>query len=156
MSAMRRFAGLISRHRAALLALACVAAAVLVPLRSLAPPSLADFMSAMCGSDGASAGSAEGNFLRANGLATSRMMTGMKIEPAGDVDEDFVAMMVPHHQGAIDMALVELRYGHNQKLARIAQEIIVTQQQEIKAMRLSVVPERLAVARDSMRAQEVP
>ena len=47
-------------------------------------------------------------------------------------------MMVPHHQGAIDMALAVLRYGHNERLRRMAQEIIVTQQQEIAAMRLAI------------------
>jgi hypothetical protein len=47
-------------------------------------------------------------------------------------------MMVPHHQGAIDMAQVLLRYGRNEQLRRLAQEIIVTQQQEIAAMRLAV------------------
>ena len=47
-------------------------------------------------------------------------------------------MMVPHHQGAIDMALAVLRYGHNEQLRRMAQEIIVTQQQEIAAMRLAL------------------
>jgi uncharacterized protein (DUF305 family) len=54
------------------------------------------------------------------------------------VDGDFVAMMVPHHQGAIEMAQAELRYGRNEQLRRLAQEIIVTQRQEIVAMRLSV------------------
>jgi hypothetical protein len=63
------------------------------------------------------------------------MMMSMKIEPSGDVDRDFVAMMVPHHQGAIDMAQAELRYGRNEQLRRLAQEIIVTQQQEIVVMR---------------------
>ena len=47
-------------------------------------------------------------------------------------------MMVPHHQGAIDMAQAVLRYGRNEQLRRLAQEIIVTQQQEIAAMRLAV------------------
>ena len=47
-------------------------------------------------------------------------------------------MMIPHHQGAIDMAQAELRHGHNEQLRRIAQEIIVTQQQEIATMRLAV------------------
>jgi hypothetical protein len=66
------------------------------------------------------------------------MMDGMSIKPSGDVDRDFVAMMIPHHQGAIDMAQAELRYGHNEQLRRIAQEIIVEQQQEIIAMRLAL------------------
>jgi uncharacterized protein (DUF305 family) len=67
-----------------------------------------------------------------------RMMTGMMVKPTGDVDVDFSAMMIPHHQGAIDMALAELRYGRNEQLRRIAQEIIVDQQQEIAAMRLAL------------------
>jgi uncharacterized protein (DUF305 family) len=65
-------------------------------------------------------------------------MTDMGIRPSGDVDTDFVAMMVPHHKGAIEMAQAELRYGRNEPLRRMAQEIIVTQLQEITAMRLSL------------------
>jgi hypothetical protein len=68
----------------------------------------------------------------------TRMMTGMEIKPSGDVDQDFAAMMIPHHQGAMDMAQAELRHGHNEQLRRIAQEIIVDQQQEIAAMRLAL------------------
>ena len=77
-------------------------------------------------------------FLSENAAAMDKMMAAMTITPSGDADKDFVAMMVPHHQGAIDMAEAELRYGHNQTLQRLAQEIIVTQQQEIAAMRLAV------------------
>ena len=80
----------------------------------------------------------EAPFLAENTAAMSKMMKGMAVKPCGDVDRDFVAMMVPHHQGAIDMAVAVLRYGHNEQLARLAQEIIVTQQQEIAAMRLAV------------------
>ena len=47
-------------------------------------------------------------------------------------------MMTPHHQGAIEMAQAVLRHGHNEQIGRLAQEIIVTQQQEIAAMRLAV------------------
>jgi hypothetical protein len=67
-----------------------------------------------------------------------KMMTDMAVKPTGDVDADFVAMMVPHHQGAIDMAVAVLRHGRNPQIRRLAQEIIVTQQQEIAAMRLAV------------------
>jgi uncharacterized protein (DUF305 family) len=66
------------------------------------------------------------------------MMNDMTVKPSGDVDRDFVAMMVPHHQGAIDMALAVLRHGRNAQIRRLAQEIIVTQQQEIAAMRVAV------------------
>jgi DUF305 family protein family protein len=77
-------------------------------------------------------------FLSENDAAMNKMMADMTIKPTGDVDRDFVAMMVPHHQGAIDMAKAELKYGHNEQLRRIAQEIVVTQQQEIPVMRLAV------------------
>jgi len=70
--------------------------------------------------------------------AMDRMMKAMMVSPTGDVDADFVTMMEPHHQGAIDMAVAELRYGKNEQLKRIAQEIIVDQQQEIAAMRLAL------------------
>jgi uncharacterized protein (DUF305 family) len=72
------------------------------------------------------------------GAAMDTMMNGMAIQPSGDVDRDFVAMMIAHHQGAIDMAQAELRHGHNEQLRRLAQEIIVTQRQEIATMRLTL------------------
>jgi uncharacterized protein (DUF305 family) len=77
-------------------------------------------------------------FLQENDAAMSKMMANMTIKPTGDIDKDFVAMMVPHHQGAIDMAEAELRYGHNELLQRISQEIIAEQLQEIAAMRVAV------------------
>jgi hypothetical protein len=80
----------------------------------------------------------EAAFLAENQTAMTRMMAGMNAQPSGDVDRDFIATMIPHHQGAIDMAKAELRYGRNEKLRRISQEIIVEQQQEIAAMRLAV------------------
>ena len=81
---------------------------------------------------------AEAPYLAENHAAMRKMMNDMTAEPTGDVDRDFVAMMVPHHQGAIDMARAVLRYGRNEQLKRLAQEIIVTQQQEIAVMRLAV------------------
>lgn len=87
---------------------------------------------------GVLAADGEKPFLDENNVAMDKMMRGMDVHPTGDVDRDFVAMMEPHHQGAIDMALSELRYGHNEQLRRIAQEIIVEQQQEITAMRLAI------------------
>jgi hypothetical protein len=80
----------------------------------------------------------EAPFLTENAKAMKRMMAGMDVRPTGYVDVDFAAMMIPHHQGAIDMAIAYLRYGKNEQLRRIAQEIIVTQQQEIAAMRLAL------------------
>jgi hypothetical protein len=70
--------------------------------------------------------------------AMDKMMAGMAIKSSNNVDRDFANMMIPHHQGAIEMAEAELRHGHNEQLRRIAQEIIVDQQQEIAAMRLAL------------------
>ena len=101
-------------------------------------PSLAEYITAICSAAFHSAPPEEAPFLSENVGAMTRMMVGMEITPSGDVDTDFVAMMVPHHQGAIEMAQAELRYGRNEPLRRMAQEIIVTQLQEITAMRLSL------------------
>jgi len=70
--------------------------------------------------------------------ATARMHAGMAITPSGDPDVDFARMMIPHHQGAVDMALVELRFGHDERLRRLAQGIIVEQRQEIEVMRATL------------------
>jgi len=84
-------------------------------------------------------GAADEPFVAASGAAMEQMMKAMgAMRPSGDVDRDFVAMMIPHHQSAIDMARAELRYGKNEQLRRMAQEIVVTQQQEIAAMRLAL------------------
>jgi uncharacterized protein (DUF305 family) len=66
--------------------------------------------------------------------ATARMHAAMHVRFTRDADRDFARMMIPHHQGAIDMAMVELRYGKDERLKRLAQEIIVTQTQEIDVM----------------------
>ena len=65
-------------------------------------------------------GNDEKPFLTENDAAMNKMMSDMTVKPSGDVDHDFVAMMVPHHQGAIDMARAELQYGKNEQLRRIA------------------------------------
>ena len=63
------------------------------------------------------------------------MHAGMDIAPSGNTDRDFARMMIPHHQGAIDMALLQLKYGRDERLRRLAQSIIVEQGQEIAYMR---------------------
>jgi hypothetical protein len=70
--------------------------------------------------------------------AVARMHAAMDVPFTGDADRDFARMMIPHHQGAIDMAVVELRYGKDKRLKRLAQEIIVDQQQEIAVMHLAL------------------
>jgi len=80
--------------------------------------------------------SSEQPFLSENDAAMNKMMADMTIKPTGDVDRDFIEMMVPHHQGAVDMAQAELKYGHDKRLRRLAHQIVTTQQQEIAFMRL--------------------
>jgi hypothetical protein len=77
-------------------------------------------------------------FLAENHAAMDRMMTDRAVKPSGDVALDFVATMIKHHQDSIEMAEAELRHGHNETLRRIAQEIVVEQQQEITAIRLAL------------------
>jgi hypothetical protein len=105
---------------------------------SAEPRSLASYIAAICSKPFSSTPAAEEPYLAENIAAMTKMMIDMGIRPSGDVDADFVAMMVPHHQGAIEMARAELRYGHNEQLKRMAQEIIVTQLQEIGAMHFAL------------------
>jgi uncharacterized protein (DUF305 family) len=58
------------------------------------------------------------------------------IDPSGDGDVDFVRLMLPHHQAAIDMAKTELMHGKDREMRRLAQEIIADQQSEIELMQL--------------------
>ena len=76
-------------------------------------------------------------FMQAMNASMQRMDRQMAGAPMnGDVDHDFAAMMIPHHQGAIDMAKAELLYGRDPVMRRLAQEILVDQQSEIDAMHL--------------------
>jgi uncharacterized protein (DUF305 family) len=56
------------------------------------------------------------------------------VKPSGDSDVDFVRLMLPHHQAAIDMAKTQLLYGEDPQMRRLAQEIITDQQSEIELM----------------------
>ena len=58
------------------------------------------------------------------------------VEPTGNSDADFVKLMIPHHQAAIDMAKTQLLYGKDPQMRRLAQEIITDQQSEIELMNL--------------------
>ncbi len=89
------------------------------------------------GFTGSIAASTEKSFQQLMNDAMAVMDHGMESAPmTADPDHDFAAMMIPHHQGAVDMAKAELLYGKDPVLRRLAQEIIVTQQQEIEVMRL--------------------
>ena len=88
-------------------------------------------------------GSGQGGNAHAPGPADRAMMAGMQrmshamdaAPMTGDPDRDFVAMMMPHHRGAIDMARVELQYGKDPEMRRLARAIVAAQDDEIAEMR---------------------
>ncbi|MGF6172625.1 CopM family metallochaperone [Ensifer sp. 4252] len=67
--------------------------------------------------------------------ANARMHKGMDIAFTGNTDADFVRGMIAHHQGAIDMAKVELEYGKDDQLRKLAEDIIKAQEGEIEMMK---------------------
>jgi uncharacterized protein (DUF305 family) len=76
-------------------------------------------------------------FMQDMDVSMKKMDHDMSAAPMnGIVDHNFVTMMIPHHQGAIDMAKGELSYGKDPVMRRLAQEIIVDQQSEIDLMNL--------------------
>jgi len=66
--------------------------------------------------------------------ADEKMMHGMMKPMSGDADRDFVAGMIPHHQGAVDMAKIELQYGKDAEMRRLATTIVNSQEKQIGQM----------------------
>ena len=68
--------------------------------------------------------------------AMDKMDKAMAAAPStGNVDADFVAMMIPHHQGAVDMAKIELARGKDPMLRRLSRNIIASQERQIREMK---------------------
>src|ERR1700724_4335214 len=98
---------------------------------------IAALMTAIGAMAGAQMDSRAMTFMHIMDESMKRMDTNMNSAPMdGNIDHDFATMMMPHHQGAIDMARAELIYGKDPVMRRLAQEIIVDQQSEIDAMQL--------------------
>ncbi|MSO93756.1 MAG: DUF305 domain-containing protein [Rhodospirillales bacterium] len=72
---------------------------------------------------------------RAYKAANAKMHKDMNIKFSGDADRDFAAGMIPHHQGAIDMAKAVLQYGKDPEVRKLAEDIIAAQEKEITQLR---------------------
>ena len=72
---------------------------------------------------------------RAFQASGEEMMQGMNAPYTGDADKDFAAQMIAHHQGAVSMARVELEFGKDPEMRKLAQTIIKAQKQEIAFMK---------------------
>jgi uncharacterized protein (DUF305 family) len=82
-----------------------------------------------------SASAAAGPAEKAYRAAGAKMHKTMAIKYTGDADKDFVAGMIPHHQGAIDMAQVQLKYGKDPEIRKMAEAVIRDQTREIAEMK---------------------
>lgn len=84
---------------------------------------------------GASATTSEADARSAFEAANAAMHENMAVQLTGDADIDFARSMIPHHQGAIDMARIVLEHGDDPEMRALAEEIVDAQEAEIAVMR---------------------
>ena len=121
------------------LAVAALAAAFASPVLAQQPPAAqgapAPGMPMQQGMSMTSPGDEAGPSTKAFKAANDKIMKDMNRPMSGDADQDFVAGMLPHHQGAVEMAKVELQYGKDPEMMRLARNIIAAQEMKIAQMR---------------------
>jgi uncharacterized protein (DUF305 family) len=77
----------------------------------------------------------EAKFMQDMNVKMKLMDKNMAAPMSGNVDRDFVTMMIPHHKGAVDMAQGELNYGKDPAMRKLAQEIVDNQDAQIALMK---------------------
>lgn len=112
--------------------LSCLPALLSAAILLTGAPSFAQDSSAHHGHTATAATAANSNDLYAS--SRDAMHKGMDVKPSGNADIDFIRNMIPHHQGAVEMAKVQLEHGKDPVLRKLAQDIITAQEAEIKLM----------------------
>ena len=102
-------------------------------LLALSAPALAQH--AGHGSHNAAVAQGESASTKAFKAANDAMHRDMNVPLTGDADVDFARSMIPHHQGAIDMAKIVLAHGKDPAIRKLAEEVVAAQESEIAMMR---------------------
>jgi uncharacterized protein (DUF305 family) len=105
-----------------------------MPMKGMDMKSMQDMHMKCMGMMGMDAKGDQGPSSKAFNEANTKMHQSMTMAYTGDADVDFVKGMIPHHQGAIDMAKIVLQYGKDPETKKLAEDVIKAQEGEIAMM----------------------